>query len=83
MEKLAKCLGWLCVIYWLLLAHESLKFLCSHPEIVRVAEDGKYSVTINDMYPVNPIGRHCFFNTESQIYFSLYDTENKDIGHRT
>ena len=49
----------------------------------RVAEDGKYSVTINDMYPVNPIGRHCFFNTESQIYFSLYDTENKDIGHRT
>lgn len=80
MKKLAKCLGWLCVICWFLLAHVSLNFLDSPSEIVRVAEDGKYSVTIKDMYPVNPIGWYCFFTTESPIYFSLYDEENKYIG---
>ncbi|WP_413465640.1 DUF6201 family protein [Plesiomonas shigelloides] len=67
-------------MYWFALAHVSLNFLDSPPEIVRFSEDRQYRVTINDMCPVNPIGWYCFLTTESPIYFSLYDAENNYIG---
>lgn len=80
MKTLSAIVFFLCVTYWISLAHVSLSFLDSPPEIVRFSEDGQYRVTINDMYPVNPIGWYCFLTTESPIYFSLYDAENNYIG---
>lgn len=43
-EKLAKCLGWPCVIYWLLFVHMPLIFLDEKPTISIVSGDGKYNV---------------------------------------
>lgn len=80
MKTLSAIVFFLCVTYWFSLAHVSSSFLDSPPEIVRFSEDGQYRVTINDMYPVNPIGWYCFLTTESPIYFSLYDAENNYIG---
>lgn len=80
MKKVLEFLGFIFLVCWFFLAHVSLNFLDSSPDISETSEDGQYRVIINDMYPVNPIGLYCILTTESPIYFTLYDAKQNYIG---
>lgn len=81
MKILAKCLGWLCVICWFLLAHVSLNFLDEKPPVSIESDDGKYKVYLKSVYPINPIGIYCLFAKEwAPKCFVLYGSNGDYIG---
>lgn len=80
MKKLAMFLAVLFVAYWLLLAHVSWDIFDNTPSVSVVSKDGKYTVFLKAVYPVNPIGIYCQLTTESPIFFELYDAKGDYVG---